>query len=160
MDSSYRISFASRLASPPQAVWDWIVSAQGIAAELRPWLFMSAPSGVKSLVDVSVQPGRRLFRSWIFLFGLIPIDYSDLTLQELQPGAGFVEQSPMGSMRLWRHERRLSVGPEGVLLVDHLTFRPRFARALIAWFIRQVFKHRHRVLVAHFGGCTLGPEHH
>ena len=155
MQKTYTLEFESHLATDARRVWSWITSLEGISAELRPWLRMSAPRGVHSLVDVQVQPGRRLFRSWIFLFGFVPVDCSDLTLLELQPGQGFVEQSPMKSMRLWRHERHLTGAPAGVTLVDRLTFSPRFARPLVAWFIKQLFKRRHRAVVAHFGGHAL-----
>lgn len=89
----------------------------------------------------------------------LPIDYSDMTLLELKDGQGFVEQSPMGSMRLWRHERRIVPCPSGsnaILLVDQLTFQPRMAKRLVGWFIRRVFIHRHNVLKANFGGAQPG----
>src|SRR5215211_513005 len=95
---------------------------------------------------------RSLFRSRVFLFGLLPIGYSHLTLLELTPRDGFVEESPMTSMHLWRHERRIhddSVGGT-VTVVDRLTFEPKHARRVIAWFIGKVFEHRHRVLRANF----------
>ncbi|TMB59565.1 MAG: hypothetical protein E6J56_00050 [Deltaproteobacteria bacterium] len=80
---------------------------EGISRELWPILRMTAPRGVKSIGDVPIEPGNPLFRSWILLFGLIPIDRSDLTLLSLDVGQRFVEQSPMLSMSLWRHVRTL-----------------------------------------------------
>jgi hypothetical protein len=73
-------------------------------------------------------------------------------LLELERGRGFVEESPMGSMRLWRHERRIvdAPDPDAVVLSDRLTFEPRVARGLVRWFIRYAFTHRHAVLRAHF----------
>jgi hypothetical protein len=97
-----------------------------------------------------------MFRSYVFLFGLLPIDYSDMTLMEINPGQGFVEQSPMGSMKLWRHERRIipsSSHPTAVLLVDQLTFQPRMAKRIVGWFIRRVFIHRHGVLKTNLGSA-------
>ena len=97
-----------------------------------------------------------MFRSYIFLFGFLPIDYSDMTLLELNAGGGFVEQSPMGSMKLWRHERQIvpcPSDPGAILLVDQLTFSPRMAKHLVRWFIRHVFIHRHKVLRARLGGA-------
>jgi hypothetical protein len=84
-----------------------------------------------------------------------------MTLLELNIGEGFTEQSPMGSMKLWRHERRIVPCPSdsnAVLLVDQLTFQPRVASRLVKWFIRRVFIHRHRVLKASLGSvqrCCL-----
>jgi len=76
---------------------------------------------------VPIEPGKPLFRSWILLFGIIPIDRSDLTLLRLEDGRGFVEQSPMLSMSLWRHVRTLEADGETNAVTDELTFRPRLA---------------------------------
>src|SRR5262249_32156412 len=116
---------------------------------MRPFFRMTVPPGVRNITDVTVRPGEALFRSRILLFGVLPIDHSDLTLLELRPGEGFVEESPMGSMRLWRHERwlePLAGATAGVILTDRLTFEPRWARSLVAWFIATAFRHRHAVL--------------
>jgi len=148
------LRFESTLHASRERVWEWISSVQGIQAEMWPWLRMTAPRSVRSLADVPFQPGVRMFRSFVFLFGVLPIDYSDLTLLELDAGSGFVEQSPMGSMKLWRHGRRVlpcDSDESSVRLVDQLTFRPRLARGLVRWFIGRVFAHRHAVLRATFG---------
>ena len=158
MNAPVSLRFESRLVAPPERVWAWITSIEGISAEMWPYLRMTIPGGVRSLADVHPEPGAPLFRSWVLLFGVLPIDYSDLTLLELDPGRGFLEQSPMGSMTLWRHERRIVPDSESgvVTLVDQLTFRPRLAKGLVRWFIRRVFTHRHRVLRANLGGAHLG----
>ena len=153
------LRFESTLFAPRERVWEWITSVQGILAEMWPLFRMTVPGGVRNLADVRVAPGTRLFRSYVFLFGVLPIDYSDLTLLELTPGQGFLEQSPMGSMKLWRHERRILPCPTdraAVVLVDQLTFEPRWATAVVHWFIRRAFEHRHRVLRAHFGAGAPG----
>jgi hypothetical protein len=148
------LHFESRLDASREAVWLWITSLHGISAELRPLLRMSAPRGVRSLDNLAFMPGRRLFRSRVYLLGLLPIDRSDLTLLELDPGCGFLEQSPMLSMRLWRHERRIldcPGDPDAVLLSDHLSFTPRWLPGLVGWFLQRVFRHRHAVLRSAFG---------
>lgn len=101
------LSFESTLAASTKTVWMWITSFDGISKEMAPILRMSSPKGAKDLESASFQPGVPMFRSWIRLFAVLPIDYSDLTLIALTPGIGFVEQSTMGSMKLWRHERQL-----------------------------------------------------
>ncbi len=119
--------------------------------EMWPYFRMTAPKGVTSIDDVNIVLGQPLFRSRVYLFGIIPIDYSDVTLLELDKGRGFVEQSPMGSMTLWRHERRINNGANGCTLTDVLTFQPRMARRVVAWFIGRVFRHRHAVLKRYLG---------
>jgi hypothetical protein len=127
-----------------------MTSAEGISRELWPLMKMTIPANLRTLGDVPLEPGKPLFRSWVLLFGVLPIDRSDLTLLELTEPRGFVEQSPMLSMKLWRHERWLEEHGARTILVDRLTFEPRFAGALVRWFIRTVFTHRHAVLRKHF----------
>ena len=156
MDNAISLRFESKLHAPTERVWEWITSIEGISAEMWPFFRMTTPKGMYSLSDMQIKPGVRMFRSCVFLFGVLPIDYSDMTLVELDSGRGFVEQSPMGSMRLWRHERRIDPclsDSSAVLLVDQLTFQPRVAQRLIAWFIGCVFTHRHKVLRASLGGA-------
>jgi len=148
------LRFESTLPASRERVWEWITSVRGILAEMSPVLRMTVPGHIRSIADVPVRAGAPLFRSYILLFGVLPIDYSDLTLLEIAAGEGFVEQSPMGSMKLWRHERRIlpsQTDRSAVILVDQLTFEPRFASSLVRWFIGRFFEHRHRVLRAHFG---------
>src|SRR3990172_6737786 len=141
MPTPISLRFVSKLQAPKGNVWEWITSIEGISAEMWPFFRMTMPKGIRSLNDVQPNLGVRMFLSYVFLFGILPIDYSDMTLVELDSGQGFVEQSPMGSMKLWRHERRIVPclsDPSAVLLVDQLTFRPRMAPRLIGWFIRRV----------------------
>jgi len=140
------LTFTSDLSAPPETVWQWVTSASGILEEMAPIMKMTVPPGFTDLATTAVKPGERLFRSWVLLFGVLPIDRSDLTLLSLDPGKGFVEQSPMLSMKLWRHERSLEPLGQGTRLTDRLTFEPRFAAPLTRWLIRKIFEHRHRVL--------------
>ena len=126
----------------------------GILAELRPIARMTAPRGITSILDIDVKLGTPLTRSWFLLFGFLPLDRSDLTLIELNDGHGFVEQSPMLSMRLWRHERTIDSVAGGSKISDRLTFEPRFCARLVRWFIAAVFRHRHRVLRRELGAMA------
>jgi ligand-binding SRPBCC domain-containing protein len=149
MSDAISLRFESKLRAPAERVWEWITSIEGISAEMWPFFRMTTPKGIRSLRDLQIRPGARMFRSYVFLFGVLPIDYSDMTLLELNAGQGFIEQSPMGSMKLWRHERRIvpcPTDPSAVLLIDQLTFSPRMAKRLVGWFIRRVFIHRHEVI--------------
>ncbi len=145
------LTFSSTLAAPPETVWRWITSFDGIAREMSPLMRMSAPADMRDLSAIDFRPGVPMFRSWIRLGGMLPVDYSDLTLLELTPGVGFVEQSAMGSMRLWRHERRIAPLASGCRLTDTLTFEPRFGGRLAVAVVRRLFTHRHRQLRKHLG---------
>ncbi|MDP1540176.1 MAG: hypothetical protein Q8L72_05940 [Moraxellaceae bacterium] len=145
-------SFETTVSVAPEKAWQWITSFDGISKEMSPFLKMSAPKGVTGLSSINFEPGKPMFRSWISLFGILPIDYSNLTLMSLEPGVGFVEQSAMGSMKLWRHERRLTPIDSGCTITDRLTFEPRFGGRVVAAVVQRFFTHRHKMLAKHLGG--------
>ena len=144
----------SLLAAPPDAVWERVSTFEGINDELGPLMRMTAPARVRSLDPSEVVLGERIFRSWVLLFGVIPIDYDDLTLIALEPGRGFHERSRMLSMRVWEHERTLEPdGDSATRVSDRLSFEPRLPGSgpLLERFIRATFRHRHRRLGRRFG---------
>jgi hypothetical protein len=150
------IQVASLLPVEPAAVWERAMSAEGINAELGPLLRMTVPRGLESLDLHGLGPGP-LGRSWVLLFGLIPIDYDDIGLERLEPGRGFLERSTMLSQRFWEHERTIRPDGDGTVLTDRIAWEPRVPlpggalRPLMA----AVFRHRHKQLQRHFGGAPL-----
>ncbi len=147
-----RLEFRSALKAPPPECWAWATSLAGITAELSPLMRMTAPEGVANILDLKVEPGKPLFRSRVYLFGVIPVDRSDLTLLEIEPGRRFQEQSPMLSMKLWRHERTIEPAQSGgSVLTDRLEFEPRLFSGLVKRLIETVFTHRHKVLRRELG---------
>ena len=131
------------------------MSAEGINDELGPLFRMTVPRGLDELDLARVEPGR-LGRSWILLFGLIPIDYDDLGLERVEPGRGFLERSTMLSQRLWEHERTIEPAPGGGCTIsDRVAWEPRppIPGRLLAPLFGAVFRHRHRRLRRHFGAA-------
>jgi ligand-binding SRPBCC domain-containing protein len=158
MSASRKFSIASRLAVPAEQVWSTISTAEGVNAELRPWLRLTWPVAAARLGPADVPLGKRLFRSWILLFGVLPFDFDDLTLIRIDPGRGFLEESSMLSQRLWRHERRIEPaadGSAGCTLTDEVSFVPRLVlqplAPLVLGICKAVFRWRHRQLRARFG---------
>jgi ligand-binding SRPBCC domain-containing protein len=153
--SAASFSIASRLEADREAVWRRVTTPEGVNAELMPIVRMTLPRGIDHLDLGTVAVGERIGRCWILLFGLIPIDWDDLTLERLDPPGGFLERSSMLSMRTWEHERTLEpVAGGGCVLRDRISFEPRLplpARALLPLY-RTVFRHRHRGLRRQFGG--------
>lgn len=130
------------------------MSEEGINAELGPLLRMTVPRAAESLDLATLEPGH-LGRSWVLLFGLIPVDYDDIGLERIEPGRGFLERSTMLSQRLWEHERTIEPVGDGVCTIaDRIAWEPRLPlpgrlfRPLFGAF----FRHRHRQLQRHFGG--------
>jgi ligand-binding SRPBCC domain-containing protein len=148
-------SEASRLDAPAAAVWERAMSAEGINHELAPVFRMTVPRGLDDLDLATVQPGR-LGRSWILLFGLLPVDYDDLGLERVEPGRGFLERSTMLSQRLWEHERTIEPDGKGACtLTDRIAWEPRLPLPgrLLRPLFHAFFRHRHRRLRRHFGGA-------
>ena len=92
-------------------MWARVSSAAGINDELRPLLRMTASRELRERGLDAVVVGERLCRSWVLLFGVLPVDYDDITLLAVRPGVGFHESSPMLSQRRWDHERILGDVP-------------------------------------------------
>lgn len=148
---TYEMEFESFLDASPEELWRWMVSPEGIRRELWPLIRMGTPHGLRSIDDLEFTSGKPLFRSILWLGGVLPMDYSHVTLLEMEHERGFIEQSPMGSMKKWRHERRIEPLEHGCRLVDRLEFEPRIAQRFVAWFTRRLFHNRHRVLRGEFG---------
>ena len=151
--SQQQVTTTSELHAPPDAVWARVASMPGINHELGPWMRMTSPRGAELSAD-AVPLGRRWFRSWILLFGVLPFDYDDLCVDRLDPGRGFLERSKMLSAPRWEHERTLEpLSGRRTRVTDRVVFVPRVGatsrlhRAVIA----ATFRHRHRRLRAHFG---------
>ena len=114
---------------------------------------MTFPRDMAALDENSVRVGEPICSSWFLLFGLLPIDRAHVTLKEIGPGRRFVEQSPLSSMRLWRHTREVTDSEQGSVVQDTLDFEPRLPilRAMAEWTIRSIFMHRHARLRRMFG---------
>jgi hypothetical protein len=154
MQRRAEIQVASLLRAEPAAVWERAMSAEGINAELGPLLRMTVPRGLDSLDLHGLEPGP-LGRSWLLLFGLIPIDYDEIGLERIEPGRGFLERSRMLSQRLWEHERTIEAGEKGTVIRDRLAWEPRLPLPgrLLRPLVAAVFRHRHKRLQRHFGGA-------
>jgi hypothetical protein len=120
----------------------------GVNDELWPVVRMTHPRGLERLDDQPVPLGTRLFRSWLLLFGVVPIDWDDLCFERLEPGRGFRERSVLLSQRVWIHERTLDAVPGGTQVTDRLTFEPRVSvlGGVYRGVFAAVFRHRHRRL--------------
>jgi len=112
---------------------------------------MTHPSGVSDITVRFVSAGQPLYNSWMLLFGFIPIDISILTMASINKGEGFVEKSPMYSMKTWRHKRTLVTVGANTKIVDELEFEPRFFPSVTAWFITKIFQLRHRNIMKYLG---------
>lgn len=148
--STVRITFESTVPAARGELWNWSTSVRGVEAEFGPILKLDFPKGMTHIPQDVDSLGKVLGNCKFLLFGIVPIDLSRLTFVEIEPGRRFVEQSPLLSMKSWRHERVIASSPNGTRLTDILEFTPRFATGVAKWFISRLWRHRHAVLMRHF----------
>ena len=68
---------------------------------LRPLVRMTAPPELRGARIDDLPTGRRARRSWLLLFGVLPVDFDDLTIAEHGPGHRFREESRMLTQSRW-----------------------------------------------------------
>jgi hypothetical protein len=146
MRDQYEIS--SVVPADVDTVWEHCSSMTGVCRELWPWLRMTYPDGAESLVPETFVPGKPLFRSTLMLFGLLPLDRTDVTIVEFEPGRRFLERSAMATQRVWEHERLMEPVVEGTRITDRLRWRGRFSGATPAFALAVplLFQWRHHRL--------------
>ena len=147
--------FESRLRAPAVEVWAHATTMSGVNRELAPLARMSAPAGRDVLDFAEIVPGQRLLRSWILAFGVLPVDYDDVTFVEFEPGRRFLERSPMLTQKVWEHERSVEPIGQGCTLRDRVRFEPKLRPLGVLQLpvFRLVFANRHRNLVRLFGAA-------
>ena len=139
---SFRIESHIRLS--PDEAWQHALSPLGVNAEFWPVLRMTFPASVADISE-GWQPGSRLFRSWILLFGVLPVEYDDLALAEVDEGRRFLERSEMWTQKLWQHEREILEAASGTRIVDRVSFVSRVAplESIHLLIFRLIFRYRH-----------------
>lgn len=150
---------------PAAEVWARAVTEQGINHELAPILRMTMPPGLHGRTVDTVEVGVELGRSWILLGGLLPVDYDDLKLVELEPGHRFLERSRTLAFAVWQHERTVESEGERCRVTDRLGFELKRgiawipgARRLAAAIVGALFRHRHRRIAAYFRSVATPPR--
>lgn len=142
------LTVSSRLGVAPERFWD-NQSIATVNAELGPWIRMSAPAAWRDLRLKDWGPSGdrkgRLFRSWVLLLGIFPLDRHAFGTLDLGDGLRFVERSSSWFARTWRHERSARAVPGGCEVVDRVGFdaRLRWLSPVLAFTYTAVFRHRH-----------------
>ena len=113
---------------------------------------MTFPTGVSDLT-AGARPGVRQFRSWLLVFGVLPLDYDDVVFDEIEPGRRFLERSTLMSQRIWQHERVVEPVTGGARITDRVHYEARITwlEPLYRPIFEAVFAWRHRRLRRLFG---------
>lgn len=156
------VRVSTALAIDGSELWEAVTRLDGVNRELAPWLRMTAPRGLAGATIADLEPGRPVGRSWLLLGGVLPVDYDDLFIAELEPPRRFLERSRMLTIDPWEHERTIEpLGAGSCRLGDRLRFELRRplaavpgATALAARVVTALFRHRHRRLAKLYGQPT------
>jgi ligand-binding SRPBCC domain-containing protein len=147
------LTTVSVIDAPTAEVWAAVTTPQGINYELRPYMRMTVPRPFRGITIADIAPGTKLGRSFFLLFGIVPIDYDDITVAEIDNGTRFLERSTMMSMSTWTHERTLRQKGERTEVTDAVSYIARAPLGLIpGWssvlgvMLGFLFRHRHRRL--------------
>jgi len=158
MTTTHRLTFASELDAPANAIWDVVGTMAGVNAELGPWIRMTAPGDASRFRVEDAPIGETIFHSWVLFGGVLPIDRHSMRLVAVNHGQGFVEDSVSWSERRWGHQRDLDpVSEHRTRVTDRLTFTPRVEASgpMLVRVVGAVFRHRHRQLRKRFGGVAV-----
>ena len=144
------------LAAGPEEVWQRVVTPEGINDELMPLMRMTMPRHLRGATIDQLPLGQRIGRCRMLLFGLIPVDYDDLALTEVEPGRRFFEQSTMLTQSRWTHERTIEPHDGGCRLTDRLSWQGRtgFFEAVYGLAVPILFRHRHSRLRKRFSAIS------
>ena len=147
------IEIQSDLIQSLEYVWDSINTFNFVNYELSPIMKMTTPNEFRNKKLEEFPINTTVFRSWILLFGVIPIDYSDVRLVYVKRTIGFEERSEMFSSKEWNHRRTLISTKYGCRLVDRIRFNPRnqIVGIFIFVLIKILFFNRHKRLRKKFG---------
>lgn len=146
-------SYSSDLPVPAEDILATLTMS-GVNAELSPLVRMTAPElfSVQSILEWPEK--KRLFQSWILLFGFLPIDLHTFYFEVINSNEGFVERSTSWTNQYWRHTRKVVPDSSGCHVMDTVEYKSRLP--LIDWVVkpmyRLVFLCRHRNLRSRYGG--------
>lgn len=146
------IVVSSKLNVPPKEFW----GAQSLATvnyELGPWIHMTTPAAWRGVKLKDWQGDGPLFKSWVLLLGVVPLDRHAFGSLDISQSMRFVELSSSWVNQVWRHERVVTKVPGGCEVVDRVSFTPRlpFVAGLLHPIYVLVFRHRHARLRARHG---------
>lgn len=124
------------------------LTMEGVNAELRPLIRMTAPADWVTRSILKWPPETHLFSSWILLFGVLPIDRHSFYFKLIEPELGFSEASSSIINELWCHQRTIVPTDRGCIVTDTVSFSCR--APMVGYLLKPVyeivFSRRHRNL--------------
>ena len=102
------LEFKSELCCSREKVWKGISTMKGVNKEFFPLLYMTSPDSNLQISSslVGISP---LFRSWLLLFGIFPIEFDLISFIQVKEEEKFEEKSSMLLIKEWNHKRDLYI---------------------------------------------------
>ncbi len=130
-------------------VWNIITTMEQVNNELYPFARMTYPINKNHFCKLIETPNKKIFTSWILLFGFLPIDIHFFKLEKLEEGKAFYENSSSIMHKYWKHTRLLIAENKNTILIDEVHFSPRvpLLGAILFPIYKKIFSNRHRQLM-------------
>jgi hypothetical protein len=153
------LEFVTLVPSSRELVWSGVSTFYGVNQEFFPLLRMTCPFPDLRLTS-AMATGLPLFRSWLLLFGVLPIEFDLLCITSVSESHSFTEKSSMALISEWNHHRSLEDEEEqenedktemqdgsrrGTIIRDRLSFTPRIPGSgfILSLIVRSLFSYRH-----------------
>jgi hypothetical protein len=148
-------TFSSKLPVPAEQVLATL-NMVGVNAELYPLVKMTAPNCFAECSILGWPQRQQLFKSWVLLFGIVPIDHHSFYFDTINPEEGFSESSSSTTNAIWSHERKITPQPTGCCVIDTVRYKSRlpFIDVILKPAYKLVFWRRHQNLRSKYGGCA------
>lgn len=150
---AHEFSIESRLRESADNLWTQVTQMRGVNWELAPLVYMTAATRWKNQPLATWPLNRRVFRSLILLFRIIPVDVHSFRLAAMEKFR-FEEDSTSWMNASWKHTRTLIPKSDGGCVVrDEIRYASRipFMGRLYLPVYRFVFANRHRWLRRRYG---------
>ncbi|MEZ5501861.1 MAG: hypothetical protein R3E50_04085 [Halioglobus sp.] len=149
------LTFSSDLPVPAEEILATL-TMEGVNAELSPLVRMTAPVDFAGRSILLWPQKQFLFKSWILLFGFMPIDRHSFYFEAINPDSGFCERSTSITNECWRHERKILPLPNGSRVVDTVEYESRvpLLDVILKPLYKLVFWRRHQNLRSMYGGSA------
>lgn len=138
-----RIEVQSRLAAPPDRVWDELQTSALLAEVAYPFVTIRA-AGAAPLPERWQAGTTLLVRS--YLLGMIPLGLRILYWERIDPRAGVMQTRENDALiRKWDHRLSVQAAPDGqTLYTDRIDLEAGPLTPAVGLLARWFYRHRHR----------------
>ncbi len=147
-----------------------LVTVQKIPASIdEVWDFISSPSNLKKITPPHMgfeitnnMDGKKMYPGMIITYKVSPLLSIKLDwmteITHVEEKKYFVDEQRIGPYKMWHHQHKIEPIPNGVLMVDIVTYQPPFGilgvlaqKLIIKNQLDEIFDFRYKALEIYFG---------